>query len=231
MSLLSIGGKAYGYVTSGVGWDGPGLGHADVSWFLASETVDISRAEQLNIIHVALNDWASYADISFTEATAAGGLNQIDFYLGANSRDTNGYWGYGYYPGSTVRSGDIYIDDDLDGNLSAPRWTAGTTTPAHWTHNGTNWITADLYFLLHHEVGHALGMGHPLGEGDNLAAGAVMNPYFGWDNDGDVGNLAYATLQPDDIAGIRSLYGSIPEPTALILAGFGFSLISMRRIC
>ena len=56
--------------------------------------------------------------------------------------------------------------------------------------------------LLIHEMGHALGLGHPNSAGQDVPA--IMNSYLGVD-----------TVQPDDIAGARALYGG-PGP----LVGF-----------
>ena len=54
---------------------------------------------------------------------------------------------------------------------------------------------ARLRWNLLHELGHIVGLGHPDGAGQNVAA--VMNL-----------RSTYDDLQPDDIAGIRALYGT-----------------------
>ena len=59
------------------------------------------------------------------------------------------------------------------------------------------WETA--YTLLH-ELGHIIGLGHPNEHGQTVEA--VMN----------VGGYPYNELQPDDIAGIRFLYGQQGRP-------------------
>ena len=53
----------------------------------------------------------------------------------------------------------------------------------------------NLRWNLLHELGHVVGLGHPDGAGQNVAA--VMNLLSSYDE-----------LQPDDIAGIRALYGT-----------------------
>jgi hypothetical protein len=183
------------------------LGHADISWFLASQTADLTEAEQLNVINLALAQWAAHADITFTQAAVPGGNNQIDFHFGATSVESNGFNGYGYFPPpnySDPIAGDIFIDDALT-------WTAGTTTPYAFNFDTGlgRFVGYDLYPLVLHEIGHALGMLHPLGNTTNSGV-AVMDPFFGTDSSGVVGFFAWDTLQADDIAGIQSLYGA-PE--------------------
>ena len=57
--------------------------------------------------------------------------------------------------------------------------------------------------LLMHELGHAIGLGHPDEAGQQVVA--IMNS-----------NLGVSTLQPDDIAGARALYGG-PGPLVGVL--------------
>jgi hypothetical protein len=68
----------------------------------------------------------------------------------------------------------------------------------------------DLFTVLLHEFGHALGLGH------SAVVGSIMEPFYGG---------ARRTLHADDIAGIRFIYGFeqgvIPEPATMLLVGAG----------
>ena len=60
------------------------------------------------------------------------------------------------------------------------------------------WTAVDLYSVVLHEVGHALGLGH------SDVPGAVMYPYY----------RQASGLTADDVAGIQALYGSGGAPAA-----------------
>jgi len=70
----------------------------------------------------------------------------------------------------------------------------------------------DLFTIVLHEFGHSLGLGH------SAVASAVMFPFVSLDTSNRI-------LDPDDIAGIQAIYGPgvvvVPEPTTLLLLGFG----------
>jgi len=73
----------------------------------------------------------------------------------------------------------------------------------------------DIYTVLLHEMGHALGLMHP-----SIDTGSVMDASYGG---------ARRSLTADDIAGIQSIYG-VPEPSTLLLAAVGASfLLAIRR--
>lgn len=70
----------------------------------------------------------------------------------------------------------------------------------------------DIYTIVLHEMGHALGLGH------STVRGSVMeNAYRG----------AKRELTPDDVAGIQSLYG-VPEPGTAVLVVVAVVVFAMR---
>ncbi len=69
----------------------------------------------------------------------------------------------------------------------------------------------DIFTVLTHEIGHAIGLGHELTET------ALMNPFY---------SEAFSGLKPDDIAGARFIY-NIPLPAALPLFGSALAVISV----
>jgi hypothetical protein len=72
----------------------------------------------------------------------------------------------------------------------------------------------DIYTVLLHEMGHALGLMHPA-----VDTGSVMDASYGG---------ARRALTADDIAGIQAIYG-VPEPSTLLLAALGAGLLFAAR--
>jgi peptidoglycan hydrolase-like protein with peptidoglycan-binding domain len=150
-------------------------------------TGDLAQNNIRIAINFALNQWASVAPLTFTEATSGGDI-RIAWAVGDHgdgkpfdgpSTEVNpGVVAHGFYP----QNGRLHFDDDetwTDLLRSMPRPVFGQRD-------------IDLPSVALHELGHILGLGH------SSDTNAVMYGYY-------MGRRR--TLQTDDIAGIRSIYG------------------------
>lgn len=128
----------------------------------------------------ALQTWANASNLNFHEVTDDGSPSGQSGNVQDNGRfgdirlaahDLDGPLAYTYYPVSY---------NDLGGDI--------TIDPSFNFHIGS---TYDIYSLLLHEAGHAIGLGH--------TSGTVMNSSY---------QGVLTGLTPDDIAGVESLYGA-----------------------
>jgi len=151
--------------------------------------------------------WALVADITFIEVADDGAaLNAPtgsgDIRLGGHVFDGPlGTLAHGFYPpvNGLSAAGDIHFD-------TAELWKIGFAGPGF-----------DIFQVMAHEIGHAIGLAH------SGVPGSLMNPFY---------TQSFSGPQADDIAGAQLLYGpaSAPEPSTVLLLGIGLvGLIAVRR--
>jgi Matrixin/Glucodextranase, domain B len=169
------------YAEVGTGWSKDSAGVVSLQYFFQSLTEKMDEATVRSEVERAFREWERYAPVQLTPGQRADAARTIAilFARGAHG-DAYPFDGMGgtlahtFYPSppnTEPVAGDMHLDAD-------EAWGMGTGV--------------DLYSVVLHETGHALGLGHS----DN--PGAVMYPYY----------RVTGGLAADDVAGIRGLYGS-----------------------
>ena len=175
------------YVLVSRGWPKDAGGNVPLNYFIRSLTDKMDASAARSEIERALREWTRYANFTLAPGDQQGAERTLDI-LFARGAHGDGYpfdgaggtLAHTFYPAppnSEAIAGDLHLDADEP-------WRSGANV--------------DLYSVILHETGHALGLGH------SDRPGAVMYPYY---------KLATG-LTDDDIAGIRALYGSNVSSTS-----------------
>jgi len=173
-------GPAAEYVVHDDGWDGPGRGSASLKYHFVSGTADMTGEQ--SEVKDALDEWARYAALTFTETLTANQNRSFDILWGVGDHGGCPYpfepdeLAHAFYPSppnAEPIAGDIHFND-------AKTWCNGCS------------CGVDVFSVALHEAGHSLGLDHS----DNPSA--VMYEYY----------QCVTGLHQDDIDGIQSIYAS-----------------------
>lgn len=171
---------------------GPAWPQPQTPYYVNSSNLDLAGPAAAAAVRAGADAWLlqagafrfAYAGTSTQTTNTNDQINLVLFRDAANgSAIATTYW---WSSGSRIIDADIVF------------WDGGFTFFA-----GTSGCSGGFYIedIAAHEFGHALGLGH------SAIAGATMYPSVSSCNTGN------RTLDPDDIAGVRSLYPPLTPPT------------------
>lgn len=196
-------------------WNGGTIGAAATITYAFRETAPASmpngtsgfsvfNAAQIEQTKIALQAWADVARLTFNQVQNASGYsNSAQMLFGNYSTGASSAAAFAYYPGSGV-GGDSWYNSSLSYNRA----------PDNLNYGGQ---------VLIHEIGHALGLGHPgdynAGNGSPTYANSaqyyedtrqysVMSYWSETNTGGNNGGFYAAAPLLDDIAAIQRLYGA-----------------------
>uniref|UniRef100_A0A3Q0SWJ5 Matrix metallopeptidase 17b n=1 Tax=Amphilophus citrinellus TaxID=61819 RepID=A0A3Q0SWJ5_AMPCI len=157
----------------------------NINWRLQSYPFSshLSRETIRSLIFYALRVWAEPTPLEFHEVYAAD--LQVDFLRGYHGDGypfdgAGGAVGHAFFPSDPARAGGVHLDAEEEWAFRQP------------VSEGT-----DLFTVLVHEFGHALGLAH------SSSRHSVMRPYY----QGPVGDPLHYRLGPQDLEHITQLYG------------------------
>lgn len=174
----------------------PGWPTRHLTYFFENDTADVTT-EQRAVLD-AMGIWSRGTALTFTPAASADDADlRISWATGDHSDGfpfdgLNGTLAHAYFPPPTHSepiAGDVHFDD-------AETWTTDIQSSSAQP--------IDLVTVAAHELGHALGLDH------SAVTTALMDPFY---------RGSHRFLDPDDMAGIRSLYGGSPGAVAWVWSG------------
>lgn len=174
-------------LAASLGWDGPGLGAAELTYTITGRPRSISQAQVDAAISTAFEAWSSVADVSFTKTEQTGLRDSIDISF-VQLDGAGGTLAQAYFPDDVNPA---RIAGDIQFDLSEV-WEIG---------NDLGNRAFDLTWVAVHEIGHALGLDHS----DQM--GAILQAFVS-------PNQSFVSLDSSDVAEIRFLYAAATESTA-----------------
>ncbi|XP_070994182.1 matrix metalloproteinase-17-like [Oncorhynchus clarkii lewisi] len=161
----------------------------NINWRLRSypTSSSLSRETIRSLVFYALRVWAEPTPLEFHEVGGPEGADlQVDFLHGFHGDGypfdgAGGAVGHAFFPSDLARAGGVHLDAEEEWVFRQP------------ASQGT-----DLFTVLVHEFGHALGLSH------SSARRSVMRPYY----QGPVGDPLNYRLGPNDLELITRLYGN-----------------------
>jgi hypothetical protein len=179
-------------MAASVGWDGPGRGSAELTYYVGPTPGDfgLDRDAVKAALRTAMDAWSAVADIAFTETQTPGRADSIDFSF-AGIDGAGGALAQAYFPDDVnprIIAGDVQFD-------TSETWENG---------NARGGSAFDLVYVAVHELGHALGLEHSSANGSVLADRVSSNQRFT--------NLAAADV--DAVLGLYAPVQTIPAVPA-----------------
>jgi hypothetical protein len=175
------------FAVIGKGWSRDSSGTAWLQYFLTSIPTRLTESAVRGEIERAMREWERYGNVRFGAGDRADAVRTvaIRFARGAHGD------GYPFDGAGKVLAHTFY---PAPPNAEPAAGDMHFDADEYWSVGAY----LDLYSVALHELGHSLGLGH------SDQPGAVMYPYYRFTTG----------LATDDIAGIRSLYGTAGTPPA-----------------
>ncbi|KAF1384445.1 hypothetical protein PFLUV_G00120310 [Perca fluviatilis] len=160
----------------------------NINWRLHSypSSSHLSRETIRSLVFYALRVWAEPTPLEFHEVGSPEAADlQVDFLHGYHGDGypfdgAGGAVGHAFFPSDRARAGGVHLDAEEEWAFRQP------------ASEGT-----DLFTVLVHEFGHALGLAH------SSSRHSVMRPYY----QGPAGDPLHYRLGPQDLEHITQLYG------------------------